>query len=73
MAIYRLLQNSAFGPDDIKRMVAAYERALVLTRLNRDDPATETVAQYVIEIAQTGEKDSEMICALALKRFGKAA
>ena len=28
VAIYRLLQNSAFGPGDIDRMTAAYEDAL---------------------------------------------
>jgi hypothetical protein len=25
VAIYRLLQNSAFGPEDIERLSAAYE------------------------------------------------
>jgi hypothetical protein len=75
MAIYRLLQNSAFAPDDIKRMADAYERALVLLRLDtrRDDPLTETVAQYIIEFAQTGERDVDAICALALRRLAKAA
>jgi hypothetical protein len=73
VAIYRLLQNSAFGPDDIKRMASAYERGLVLMHLKRDDPLTETLAQHIVEIAQTGEKDPEVICGLALKRFGKAA
>lgn len=73
MAIYRLLQNSAFQPDDIKRMADAYERALILLHLGdrRDDPLTETVAQYIIEIAQTDEKDSETICAIALQRLRK--
>jgi hypothetical protein len=72
MAIYRLLQNSAFGPDDIKRMSDAYESALILLRLSnrRDDPLTETVAQYIIEIAQTGETNADLICARTLKRLG---
>jgi hypothetical protein len=71
VAIYRLLQNSAFGPEDTKRMGDAYERVLVLLNLNnrRDDPLTETVAQYIIEIAQTGQKDVQMICELALSRL----
>lgn len=74
MAIYRLLQQSAFGPDDIRIMTDAYERALILLRLDdrRDDPQTETVAQYIIEIAQTGEKDPNLICARALHRMGWA-
>jgi tRNA(Met) C34 N-acetyltransferase TmcA len=73
MAIYRLLQDSAFQPDDIKRMADAYEHALILLHLDnrRDDPLTETVAQYIIEIAQTGEQHSETICDIALKRLHK--
>ena len=58
MAIYRLLQKSAFGPEDTKRMGDAYERALVVLELKgRDDPLTETVAKFIVEIAQTGETD----------------
>jgi hypothetical protein len=71
MAIYRLLQHSAFEPDDIKRMSDAYERALVLLGLdNRTDLLTETVAQHIIEIAQTGETSVDLICARALERLG---
>jgi hypothetical protein len=72
MAIYRLLQQSAFEPEDIRRMTDAYELALILLHLEdrRDDPQTETVAQYIIEIAQTGEKDANLICARALQRLG---
>lgn len=71
MAIYPLLQNSAFDPDDVKRMTTAYEKALVQLGLtNRTDPMAETVALRIIEIARTGEKDPDLICALALKRMG---
>jgi hypothetical protein len=70
MAIYGLLEKSAFGPDEIKRMTEAYERALLVLQLkDRNDPVTETVARYIIEIAQTGEKDPETICTLALRRL----
>jgi len=41
MAIYRLIANGSFGPDEIKVMTAAYEGALVdLNVANRDDPLT---------------------------------
>jgi hypothetical protein len=70
VAIYRIFERSAFEPEDVRRMGDAYELALVALRLkNRDDPLTETVAQYVIEIAQTGEKAPERICALAVERI----
>jgi hypothetical protein len=70
VAIYRLLQNSAFEPEDISRLTTAYERALKQLRLeDRTDPLTETVAKHIIEAAQNGEKDPERICALALERL----
>jgi hypothetical protein len=70
VAIYRLFQKSAFGPDDIKRMGDAYERALVALELkDRDDPLTEILAKLIVEIAQTGEKDPGTICANALRRL----
>ena len=50
MAIYRLLKNRAFGPDEIKVLTTAYEDALRALRLtNRSDPATEIIAKKIIE------------------------
>jgi hypothetical protein len=70
MAIYRLLQRSAFGPEDTKRMGEAYELALIELRLkDRNDPLTETIAKYIVEAAQTGEKEPNNICAVALSRL----
>jgi len=49
VAIYRLLQKSAFEPDDIKRMETAYELALVgLGLKDRTDPLTETIAKHIV-------------------------
>jgi hypothetical protein len=71
LAIYRLLQNSPFGPDEIARMTSAYEDALlVLGLVDRDDPLTEIVARKIIEIAQTGERDPVRIRTLALVDIG---
>ena len=56
MAIYRLLKNRAFGPDEIKVLTAVYEETLRTLRLaNRSDPTTEIVAKKIIELAQRGE------------------
>ena len=58
MAIYRLLKFSAFDPEMITSMTAAYEDALRVLRLaDRQDPITELVAKKIIEIAQLGESD----------------
>jgi hypothetical protein len=58
MAIYRLLKNYAFGPDEIEVLTTAYEEALRTLRLqNRADPATEMIAKRIIEFARRGERD----------------
>jgi hypothetical protein len=71
MAIYRLLQNSAFAPEDIAPLVAAYEDCLRTLKLSdRSDPLTETVAKKIIELAQTGIRDSARLGRLALQEIG---
>jgi hypothetical protein len=71
MAIYRLLQEATFSPDDINRLTAAYEAALRLLRLtDRTDPVTEIVAKKIIEVTRNGERDPSHICARALKELG---
>jgi hypothetical protein len=58
MAIYRLLKNSAFGPEEIKVLTTAYEDTLRTLRLaDRADPATEIIAKKIIEFAQRGERN----------------
>jgi hypothetical protein len=71
VAIYRLLQNSAFGPEDITPLVAAYEDCLRnLNLADRSDPISEVIAKKIIEIAQTGMRDPVQIGRLALKEIG---
>jgi len=66
VAIYRLLQKSMFGPDDIAP--TAYESALrVLELSDRDAPITEIIARRIIEAAQTGLRDPDSLCATAIK------
>jgi hypothetical protein len=73
VAIHRILKDLAFEPDDARRMGAAYERALMLLALkDHNDPLTKIIAKLIIEVAQTGEKDPRIICALALRRLKRA-
>jgi len=68
VTIYRILQQSAFTPERISPMVAAYEDCLrILKLVDRTDPITEVVAKAIIEIAQTGQRDPARMCQLALK------
>jgi hypothetical protein len=74
VTIYRLLQSSVFGPEEIARMASAYEEALKALRLaDRADPVTEIVAKKIIDIARMGETDPARISALAIKALGTRA
>jgi hypothetical protein len=71
VAIYRLLQHSAFTPEDIAPIGAAYEDCLRILKLtNRADPFTEIIAKAVFEIAQTGVRDAVQLRMLALEQIG---
>jgi hypothetical protein len=71
MAIYRLLQHSAFTPEDIALIVNAYEDCLRILKLtNRSDPLTEIIAKAIFEVAQTGVRDPIQLRKLALEKIG---
>jgi len=71
MAIHRLLQNSPFGPDEIARLVTAYEQTLKTLGLkDRSDPITELVARKIFEIGQTGIRDPTQLAQLAIRDLG---
>ena len=71
MALCRLFQNCAFGPDEIGRMTMAYEDTLrVLGLADRTDPITEIVAKKIIELVQTGERDPSRIGVRAIADLG---
>ena len=69
MTIYRLLQGSAFGPEHITIMGAAYEKALADLKLARTDPKTERLARAIIEIAQTNVRDPATISTMAIEKL----
>jgi hypothetical protein len=71
VAIYRLLRETSFSPDEIERMTAAYEAVLKALRLSdRTDPITELIAKKIIEVARNGEHDPGRICAGILCDLG---
>jgi hypothetical protein len=63
VAIRRLLEQSAFDPETIATMVAAYERICRDLKLSDDRyaAANEVVAAKVIAVVQTGELRIEQI------------
>jgi len=71
MAIYRLIADGSFGPDEIKAMTAAYESALRDLRLNnRDDPITELIARTIVTVTATGERDPVRIKERTINALG---
>jgi hypothetical protein len=73
VAIYRLLEKSAFDPDKVQIMVKAYECACRELELSgsRTDQLTELVAQKIVEIAQAEvDADPEIICQRSLHELG---
>jgi hypothetical protein len=55
MTLHRLIQNLAFNQDDIERLAAAYEEALLALHISdRDDPINKVIAQRIIEGARAG-------------------
>jgi len=71
MPIYRLLQNMPMGPEDIRRLTAAFEQALrTLGIVDRGDPLAELLARKIIEVAQTAIREPADISAQAIKEIG---
>jgi len=71
MAVYRLLQNSPLGPEEIAVLTDAYERTLRrLSLVDRKDPLTELIARKIIELAQRGVPEAKQLSELAIKELG---
>lgn len=73
MPIRPLLEHDhSFGPDEIAKIVAAFEDALRALRLtNRSDPVTLMVAKTIFEAVKQGEYDPVELRNLAVQKFSK--
>jgi hypothetical protein len=68
MTLHRLIQNLAFNQDDVERLAAAYEEALLALHISdRDDPINQVIAQRIIEGARAGVCDPNTLCQMAIK------
>ena len=74
MPIRMLLQDDHwFGPEDIAGLTEAFEGALIkLALVNRDDPATLTVAKLIIHLAKEGERDPAQLRDHAVEIFSNS-
>jgi hypothetical protein len=56
VAIYKLIVNGSFGPDEIEVMKSAYEAALIEVGVtDREDPITELIAKSIVIVTATGD------------------
>jgi len=66
------LKSKVFDAEHTKAMGLAFEKACrTLGLAPTSDPATETVARVIIDLAEAGERDPEFLCQRALAQFGK--
>jgi hypothetical protein len=72
MPIHRLLENHAFGPDEIRVLTSAFDDVLrKLDLADRADPVTEVVARKIIELAQQGERDPIRLSERAVRALSR--
>ena len=70
MPIRHLLEQSAFGPEEVRAITEAFDRLCTkMGLLDRSDPLVETVATAVMMIAETGVKDTAHIEQQAFARL----
>ena len=63
------LKGSKLGPDEVKKLNAAYTYGLrSLSLIDRNDPLTELLARKIIEVGGN-ETDPTKISELVIKRF----
>jgi len=71
MSIYQIIQNTPLEPQDLQRIITAYEQTLLVLGLkDRDDSLTRIVAYKIFEVGQTGIEDPAEISKLAMKQLG---
>jgi len=71
MSIYILLENTTFEPEEIERLVTAYEQTLhALGLKNRSDPITRIVAEKIIIVGRFRIEDPAQISKLVLEELG---
>jgi hypothetical protein len=71
VAIYRLIANGSFGPDEIEVMKVAYEAALVDVGVTSpNDPITDLIAKAIVSVTASGERNPKEVMERALNALG---
>jgi hypothetical protein len=68
MAIYRILQQSVFGPEETARMIEAYETAIrELDPSELSESNKRMIAKRIVQLVKTGEEEAPRISKLAIE------
>ena len=72
--VVQLFEQAAFGPDEVKILTDAYDRARRSLH-DKGQPAIvqEIIAKRIIALAKEGERDPARLCADALTALGNKA
>ena len=69
MPITPYLESHRFDPETKRVMGIAFEMARVALRLSdRTDVASEIIATRIIQLANAGERDADLLCAVTFLR-----
>jgi hypothetical protein len=74
--VINLFRDNAFDPETVSLLCAAYDKATKQLRDTGQPPlVSEIIAQKIIKLAQSGERDPERLCdgalgAIKLRRSG---
>ena len=67
MTIHRYLEDTAFGPEDIKVINAAFRAALKGLRIVDDESQmADLIAKNIVDVARRGERDPTLLHERAL-------
>jgi hypothetical protein len=70
MPITPFLNGVAYDPETRRVMGVAFEMACIALRLaDRDDLANAMIAKRIIELAQAGERNPDLLCEDVVKEF----
>src|SRR5262249_14003473 len=69
MPMTPLLDRPEFDPETKRAMHTAFEMAREALQLDEQSNLAERVAKTIVEVAKTGERNSDLLCECVLREF----
>jgi hypothetical protein len=71
VSVRPFLSGRKFDPETIRLMGIGFEMVRVALRLGQDDLANQLIAQRIIELANAGERDPDVMCDAVVEAFSE--